>query len=386
MSLLPCFASTAPGLEPILAAELTGLGIGEPKIEVGGVEFHASADTLVDALLWLRTASRVSLRLGQFKARTFSELERHAAKIDWARVLTGTGRVHFRVTAKKSRLYHEGAIAERLELAAVAALPGLESVRAARQAESLEDDVGRAPGVQRIIVRVHRDRITIAADASGGALHRRGYRQATAKAPLRETLAAGVLLSCGWHLDEPLTDPMCGSGTLPIEAAMIARRIAPGRSRRFAAEQWQALPPELFRLARERAAAAVLPAAPAPIEASDRDAGAVAATLANAARAGVAGDLVCSERPISAVPLDDGAGWLVTNPPYGVRIGEADRLRSLYASLGALLVTRRPGWSLAILSANPILAGQVGIEWLERWHASNGGIAVKLLVSALPPG
>lgn len=382
MPLLPCFAATAPGLEPILAAELAGLGLTDSVIDVGGVTFDASPDMLVNALLWLRTASRVSLRLGAFKARTFPELERHAASLDWTRVLTGASRVHFRVTSKKSRLYHEGAIAERLERSAMAAIPGLEAVRAAGQAESLEEDVFREPGVQRIIVRVHRDQVTLSADASGGALHRRGYRQATAKAPLRETLAAGMLLSCGWRPGDPLVDPMCGSGTIPIEAAMIARRIAPGLARRFAAEHWSILPPELFRGARESASAMALPAPPASIEASDRDAGAVAATIANAERAGVADDLSCTVAPISALPMHPGSGWLVTNPPYGVRVGEAARLRSLYASLGTVLVTRRPGWSLAMLSANPVLAGQVGMTFVERWHASNGGIDVKLLVSA----
>ncbi len=382
MLLLSCFAATAPGLEPILATELAGLGLTDGVVDVGGIAFDASPAMLVDTLLWLRTASRVSLRLGVFKARTFPELERHAATIDWAAVLTGTGRVHFRVTSKKSRLYHEGAIAERLERSAMAAVPGLEAVRAAGQAESLEEDVFREPGVQRIIVRVQRDQVTLSADASGGALHRRGYRQATAKAPLRETLAAGMLLGCGWRPGDPLVDPMCGSGTIPIEAAMIAKQMAPGQARRFAAEEWRTLPPELFRIARERAKARALPTAPASIEASDRDAGAIAATLANAERAGVATDLTCSEAPISALPMHAGAGWLVTNPPYGVRVGEPERLRSLYASLGTSLVTKRPGWSLAMLSANPLLAGQVGMTFVEHWHASNGGIDVKLLVSA----
>ncbi|HET9066968.1 MAG TPA: hypothetical protein VFN22_14205 [Gemmatimonadales bacterium] len=382
MDTLRCFATTTPGLEPTLAAELAGLGLVPGTTEPGGVAFDATSAEFVAALLWLRTASRVSLRLGDFKARTFPELERHARAIAWAPVLGSVGRVHFRVTSKKSRLYHEGAIAERLERAAMAAVPGLEAVRAANQAEALEEDVFRTPGVQRIIVRVHRDRVTLSADASGGALHRRGYRQATAKAPLRETLAAGMLLSCGWRPDDPIVDPMCGSGTIAIEAAMIARRIAPGAARRFAAEQWAVLPPAHFRAAREQAAANVLPSAPASIEASDRDAGAVAATIANAERAGVATDITCTEAPISALPMHAGAGWLVTNPPYGVRVGEADQLRSLYASLGTVLVTRRPGWSLAMLSATPMLAGQVGLTFVERWHASNGGIDVKLLVSA----
>jgi putative N6-adenine-specific DNA methylase len=380
--LLSCFAATAPGLEPILVGELEALGLGAGIVEAGGVAFEADPAGLLDALIGLRTASRVSLRLASFRARTFPELERHATAVDWSRVLSPGGRVHCRVTSKKSRLYHEGAIAERLERAAQQAVAGLEPVRSAGQAEALEDDVLRLPGVQRIIVRVHRDVVTLSADASGGALHRRGYRQATAKAPLRETLAAAMLLSCGWRPDEPLVDPMCGAGTIAIEAAMIARRIAPGTARRFAAEAWVLLPPALVTAARERAAAGVLPASPASIVAHDRDAGAVAATLANAERAGVAAGLACSESPLSALAHDPGRGWIVTNPPYGVRVGEVDRLRSLYAALGTVLVTRRPAWSLAMLSANPKLAGQVGVGFEERWRTSNGGIDVALLVAS----
>lgn len=379
--LLSCFATTAPGLEAILGAELGTGGLAVREIEPGGVGFDATPAQLAASLIGLRTANRVSVRLASFRARTFAELERHGAAVDWARVLAPGGRVHFRVTSKKSRLYHEGAIAERLERAAQGAVAGLEAVRAAGQAEALEDDVLRPPGVQRIIVRVHRDEVTLSADASGGSLHRRGYRLATAKAPLRETLAAAMLLGCGWEPGEPLVDPMCGSGTLAIEAALIARRIAPGRWRRFAAEGWPMLAAADFAAARELAATAELASALAAIACQDRDRGAIEAARANAERAGVAADIAFTVAPLSALPVDAGPGWIVTNPPYGVRVGEANRLRSLYAALGQLLVTRRPNSSLAMLSANPMLAGQVGVAFAERWRTSNGGIEVRLLVA-----
>lgn len=382
MPLLRCFVSAAPGLEPILDAELAELGIPAVDTEIGGITVSVGPEQLATLLLWLRTANRVTVRMGSFRARTFPELERHAGAIDWQQFAGESGRIHFRITSKKSRLYHEGAIAERLERSVMAAVPGIEAVRAAVQAEALEDNPLRLPGVQRIIVRVHRDQFTLSADASGAGLHRRGYRQATAKAPLRETLAAAMLLGCGWNPGEPLADPFAGSGTIPIEAALLARRIAPGLRRRFAVEAWNREMTEVMCTARENAMTAIRPPAGISIEASDRDPGAIQATHANAARAGVATDITTAVAPLSALPARNDHGWIVTNPPYGVRIGEVAALRALYATLGQILVTRRPGWSLAWLSAHPLLAGQVGITPMERWHTSNGGIPVTLLTAA----
>ena len=237
-AILDCFATTAPGVESLLAGELARFGITPGTTEPGGVEFAATRAQLADALLWLRTANRVVVRIAKFHARSFAELERHAARVAWGDVISAGGAVHFRVTSKKSRLYHEDGIAERLERGVVGTVGNVASVRAPSAAEEMETDVTRLAGVQRIVVRVMRDEVTLSADAAGALLHLRGYRQAVAKAPLRETLAAALLLASGWEPDTPLLDPMCGSGTVPIEAAMLSRRMAPGRARRFSAEAW----------------------------------------------------------------------------------------------------------------------------------------------------
>jgi putative N6-adenine-specific DNA methylase len=231
-------------------------------------------------------------------------------------------------------------------------------------------------------VRVFRDRFTISADSSGALLHQRGYRLATAKAPLRETLAAAMLLGADWDPARPLVDPFCGSGTIPIEAALLARRIPPGRHRSFAFMHWPGFDGAAWQELLERADAEMLPRAPAPILGADRDAGAIRASRANAERASVAGDITFQQAPLSSLQPPDGPGLLVTNPPYGVRVGEADRLRDLYARFGAILMERFGGWTAVMLSANRSLEGQTRAAWEEIWQTRNGGIPVRLVRTA----
>ena len=379
-SSLRCLATTTPGLEHLLAGELAALGLA-PSVAAGGVEFAADPDGLATALLWLRTAHRVTVRLATFRARGFAELERHADAVDWTGILVKGAAVHFRVTSKKSRLYHEDGIAERLERAVARGVERTTAVRAPSAAEELEADATQVPPVQRFVVRLHRDEVTISADAAGALLHRRGWRQDVAKAPLRETLAAAMLLGAPWDGRTALHDPFCGSGTLVIEAALIARRMAPGRSRRFAAERWPMLGEVPFASARAVARAQELPAAGVALTGSDRDAGAIAASIANAERAGVSSDVHFAQATVSELSHDDGAGLIVTNPPYGVRVGERDALRNLYATLGTVLRERRPNWRLAMLSAVPMLDAQLKSKLREVWHTTNGGIPVRLVAS-----
>ncbi len=377
---LTCWAVTAPGVESLTAGELRTLGLVPAATEPGGVEFPASSADLVRALLWLRTANRVTVRIAEFRAAAFGELERHAVKLPWQRLIPEGAAVHFRVTSKKSRLYHNDAIAERLERAVLAAVPGTRGIRAPSAAEELEADVTRVPEVQRVVVRVSRDVFTLSIDAAGALLHRRGWRQEVGKAPLRETLAATMLLACGWDGSLPLVDPLCGSGTVAIEAALLARRIAPGRHRRFAAEAWPSLPPSVWGMGRAEAKS-LEQARDTPIAGADRDAGAIAAAEANAERAGV-GDVVRFTRAtISGLAPDDGEGWVITNPPYGARIGERTGLRDLYAVLGRVLRERRPHWHLGMLSADRMLERQTGIPLHEAVRTHNGGIPVRVVRS-----
>ncbi|MDQ6633620.1 MAG: RNA methyltransferase, partial [Gemmatimonadota bacterium] len=222
--LLECFAIVAPGLEALALAEAQALGLpAAPAEGGGGIEWRGDLRSVLLANAALRISSRVVVRLASFEARSFAELERHARQIPWSRVVTAGGAVRFRVTCKKSKLYHSDAVAQRLAVAVTRGVAGVRIEGAGGTDEDAPDDEA-----QLFVVRVLRDRCTVSADTSGALLHRRGYRLATAKAPLRETIAAALVAASGWNARSPLVDPFCGSGTIPVEAALMARDKAPG--------------------------------------------------------------------------------------------------------------------------------------------------------------
>lgn len=376
------FAIAAPGLAPLVAAELRELasfGVRDVAEHEEGVAFGGGADALLAANLWLRTASRVLVRLASFRARTFFELERKSNTVAWTDVVGTSRPVSLRVTCRKSKLYHSGAVAQRVQAAIERRIGAVEL----RDTEDADDD---APP-QLVVVRVARDVCTISADASGALLHRRGYRQAVARAPLRETLAAALLAGSGWRGNAPLLDPMCGSGTIPIEGALMARRIAPalaGGGRSFAFMDWPGYDGRRWSRLVARARESELPAAAVGIRGSDRDSGAIEAALANAQRAGVSSDIRFSVASLSAMEPPGGEGWLVSNPPYGVRVGESDDLRDLYARVGQIARQRLHGWHVALLSADPRLEAQTRLPFESRLATSNGGIRVRLVVAHVP--
>jgi putative N6-adenine-specific DNA methylase len=354
------FAAAAPGIAAVTADELRASGVEPREVTPDGIVVEGDLALVRRLNVELRTASRVLVRVGRFAARTFAELERHAAKIDWHAFVAPGEPVRFRVTARKSRLYHTGAVAERL--AKAARLP-------------ISDD----EAAQLFVVRGVRDEWLVSADSSGEHLHRRGYRLATAKAPLRETLGAAAVLASGWDGESPLLDPFCGSGTICIEAAMIAARQAPGRMRSFSFERWPSAatlaPGDASRARRTTHAAAYQPI----VFGSDRDAGAIEAARANAARASVAELVEFTDQTISAVmPLAE-RGWIVTNPPYGVRVGDRRALRDLYARFGGVLRERFSGWVVLFFAADASLERATGLHCERVLATENGGLKVRLL-------
>jgi putative N6-adenine-specific DNA methylase len=375
------FAVTAPGLEPLCAAELRGLAI-RPTVDEGGVLWNGPIESIARANLWLRTASRVLVRVSEFRATAFYELELHAKRIAWDRFIAAGSSVEFRVTCRKSKLYHSDAVAQRFARAVERRVPGARIAKA--KAADDDDEATDSSDQQLFVVRFLHDVCTVSVDTSGPLLHRRGYRQQIAKAPLRETLAAAALLGSGWSGDVPLVDPMCGSGTIPIEAARLARLIAPGRDRGFAFLRWPEFNQQVWTKLLDDARAGELPSSPVEIAGADRDAGAIDAARANAARAGVADDIEFNVQPISALTSAEPPGLVVSNPPYGVRVGESDDLRNLYAQLGNVIRRQRSGWTLALLSADRRLEQQTRLAFEERFQTRNGGIPVRL-VTAPPP-
>lgn len=347
--------------------------------ERGGVGFDGDLTALYRANLHLRTASRVLARLGMpFLARDFDELRAKAARLPWERFLAPGQPVALRVTCRKSKLYHSDAVARALA-AALADRLGAPSPLVKADEESDQPP-------QLVVARLADDRLTVSVDSSGAILHKRGYRLASAKAPLRETLAAGILMASGWDLHSPLLDPFCGSGTIPIEAALMALGIPPGLKRSFAFMNWPGYEPSVFReQCSEIGKQSSVGMEELLIVASDRDAGAIRMARENAERAGAADVIQFSQRALSAIEPPPGPGWVVTNPPYGERLRGGGDLRDLYARFGDVLRARCPGWQVAVLCSDLRLLGQMRLELDTSLALVNGGLRVRLGRGAVAP-
>ncbi len=267
-----------------MVGELIDLGAKRTRPHKGSVVTDLTTRQLYAANRHLRCATRVLVRVAGFTARTFADLERRLGEVDWSPWLSNEAQPTYRVTSRGSQLRHTGAIEERF-------------------AAALGTGHADGPG-QLVVVRVSRDRFTISVDSSGAPLHERGWRQATAKAPLRESVAAALLLAAGWDPATPLVDPMCGSGTIPIEAALLAAGRAPGGGRDFAFRRWPCFEPGTWASV---TATADSPVAPTPvILGADRDAGAVESARSNAERAGVADLVEFRQAPVSDLEAPGG--------------------------------------------------------------------------------
>jgi len=289
-----------------------------------------------------------------------------------------------RATTSRCRLYHTGAIAEQVLLGLGDAVG---EVRMAPKASAREDEEADADAAATttVYVRGVADRFTLSVDASGELLHRRGARTEVSAAPLRETLAAGVLALAGWSPDEPLYDPMCGAGTFPIEAALRAQGRAPGLARAFAFERWPlfAAHPELARAILDEARARPPSPVAAPIAGSDRDARLVESARRNAARAGVDAGITFACADLAVVRAPAPTGLVVANPPYGRRLSDPRRIDRAYRDLGRALRARFPGWRAAVLAPARLPSDALGLPVTARFPLVNGGLRVVLVVCPL---
>ncbi|HEX7131621.1 MAG TPA: hypothetical protein VF228_03555 [Iamia sp.] len=364
-----------PGLETLVAAELDELGIRNRPAGAGALAARVTTRQLYEANVRLATATRILVDAGDLTARSFAALEERIDAVDVDPFLDRRRPVRLRITSHRSKLHHTGAVEERLRrLLALGPPP----------------EPGALDRAQLVVVRIDRDHLSVRVDSSGAPLHQRGWRGPAGKAPLRETLAAAALAAVGWEPSQPLVDPFAGSGTIPIEAARRAAGIAPGADRRFAVEGWPSFAPGTWasvqasvRSDRRPAAAPVGP----PIVARDRDAGAVAAAIDNAARAGVADRVDVAQASVSALepPPGGGPGWIVTNPPWGGRLGSGPGdLRDVYARLGQVVTERFGGWGLALLVPDVRLAHAAGVRGEPVWRSRAGPSPVHLMVR--PPG
>ena len=373
------FIVTAPGIAPYTLQELSDLGLCANADDYlkhddslhGGVELPGDMETIMRANLHLRTASRILVRIGGFYAESFAVFQHNAARLPWQRYLKPGQPVALRVTCQQTDLYLVRSV-ERVMLAAISERLKVPCKKA------VLDEEGSAELPQIVVVRIVGQRVTISVDTSGHLLHRRGYRLATAKAPLRETLAAAILMASGWKSPAPLIDPFCGSGTFPIEAAMLAANIPPGLNRMFAFMNWPSYDPALWEKVRAESVKRITDGKTAQIYGSDRDAGAINASQENAARAGVESMIQFSCHAVSAIQALPENGWIVTNPPYGVRVSARNDLRNLYAQFGNVLRARFKGWHFSILCNDDQLISHTHMPFDKGVSFVNGGIGVKL--------
>jgi putative N6-adenine-specific DNA methylase len=369
---LPLFAACQPGLEPFLLAELEALDLPAEAVG-GGATFDGDLEALMRACLWLGTASHVRVRLARFRCRALGELERKAAEFAWREWLTPRVPLDLHASSKRSRVYHTGAIRERVHNAIGRAF-GADPLLAK------DGDEVIAP----LHVRFVDDTCTVSLDATSTPLHRRGYRLDGRKAPLREDLAHALVLASGFGPGDALLDPFCGSGTIAIEAAAIARCVPPGRLRAPAMQHSVRFDPAVW----QRLLDEVRPNDEMPqIACSDRDAGAVAAASTNAERAGVSEFLTCSEHALAAQPwLQAGGaparGVVATNPPYGVRVAGKSPLLPLYQTLGHRVQRMGEGWRAALLAHDVRLARRTGIPVEPAFTTRHGGLTVTAMTSA----
>ena len=359
---LEIFLVCPPGLEPFLAEEAQANNFQAARTQSGGVAIAGGWPEVQRANLVLRGASRVLARIARFGAAHLAQLDKRARKLDWASVLRPDVPVKVEASCKGSRIYHAGAAAERV-------------------ANAIQDRIGApvtAEAEVRLLVRIQKNLCTISVDASGEPLHRRGFKEAVAKAPLRETLASLFLRACDYDGAEPVLDPMCGSGTFVIEAAEIAAGRHAGRSRAFAFEQLAVFEAQSWADLKAQAAAA--PRADLLFLGSDRDPGAVRMAQDNAERAGV-GDL-CRFEPTAVKDLQrphGPPGLVMVNPPYGDRIGNRGALVGVHRTLGQVLRERFTGWRVGLITSDAALARATGLPFAAPGPiVDHGGLKVRL--------
>ncbi|WP_346289842.1 THUMP domain-containing class I SAM-dependent RNA methyltransferase [Sphaerothrix gracilis] len=360
------FATVARGLESLAATELEKLGAKQATPGFCGVEFSGDRPLLYRLNLWARLPFRILLQLGEFACQDADDLYRGIQKIDWSPYLTPDHTLAVAATGKTQQLNHSHFTALRVKDAIVDQQQMTVGSRSSVDTE--------APDV-RVNVHLYRNRCTVSLDSSGDSLHRRGYRPAMGEAPLKETLAAALIQLSDWQPDIPLLDPLCGSGTLPIEASLMALKIAPGLYRdRFGFETWPDFDVELLDRLLKEADACQLADLPAPIWGSDRDPEVIRQARTNATNCGVGDQVQFAIKDLADVDAPSDRGILLCNPPYGERLGRDEDLGAFYKLLGDVLKQRFKGWTAYVLSGNKALASYIGLKSSERIPVFNGSL------------
>jgi 23S rRNA (guanine2445-N2)-methyltransferase / 23S rRNA (guanine2069-N7)-methyltransferase len=360
---LQLLAVTAFGLEAVVAKELKRLGYEAKTIGPGRLLFSGDLHAIAQTNLWLRAADRVLLLLDQFEAKDFGVLFDRVEAVPWEHWIPRDGAFPVNARSRKSQLSSVPAIQRMVKKAVAKRLAEAHGV----------DPLPETGATYAIDAALLEDQVLLTLDTTGDGLHRRGYRRLAAAAQLRETLAAALVLLSNYSGDVPLLDPFCGSGTIAIEAALIARNMAPGFNREFAAQQWPAIAAEVWQQTRRQAVAAALPAAPVRIEAYDLDEEVLSLARYHAKLAGVSEDIHFQRRDFRQLGSGRDYGCLITNPPYGERMGSEREIEQLYQDM-PLVLRRLKTWSHYILTAREDFEQLVGQRATHRRKLFNGSL------------
>ncbi len=334
-------ATATFGLEAVVRREVESLGYKVIKTEDGKVTYTGDERAIVRSNLWLRAADRVHIKMAEFRAETFEELFQQTKALDWGNIISPDGEFTVTGTSVKSKLH---------------SVPACQSICKKAVAEKLGEFYGvetlpETGGKYTIKITILKDNVTVTIDTSGTGLHKRGYRVANVPAPIKETLAAALIQLSYWNSDRLLVDPCCGSATIPIEAAMIGRNIAPGLSRKFASEEWEFISEQIWKDERKTARSLINYDKKLQIYAFDKDKKAIHAAKQNALEAGVEDDLVIKVMDVSHLKAAQESGIIITNPPYGQRIGEQEEIDRIFKFYNRFF-KNNPTWSLFVITTD----------------------------------
>ena len=363
-------ATAAAGLEAVVGRELRDLGY-DCQVENGRVRFEGDLTAIIDSNLWLRSADRIKIIVGQFPASTFEELFQGVYGLDWENYLPlGCKFPISKAKCVKSKLHNE---------------PSVQAISKKAVVKKLQKHFHRPEGVPlqelgaefRIEVSILKDQATVMIDTTGSSLFKRGYRVEKGGAPIKENMAAAILLLSNWYPDKPLIDPTCGSGTFCIEAALLARKIAPGLKRQFAFEEWNWVDKELVAEARQRAKELIDWDLELDISGSDIDARLVEIAKKNAQAAGVEDDIHFKQMRLQDLKTDKTNGVIISNPPYGERLLDDEAIVTLYREMGQTFAPLET-WSKFILTSDEQFEVRYGQQADKKRKLYNGTLKVDL--------
>ncbi|MFZ5641965.1 MAG: THUMP domain-containing class I SAM-dependent RNA methyltransferase [Bacillota bacterium] len=342
MQKIDLIATATFGLEAVVAREVKELGYQEVAVENGKVTFTAGPEAICRSNIGLRTSDRVLIKMGEFKALTFEELFQQTKALPWPDWITADASFPVEGKSINSKLFSVP------DCQAIVKKAIVEKMKQRYRVNWFEETGPR----YRVEVALLKDTATLTLDTSGAGLHKRGYRKLGSEAPLKETLAAALILLSRWHPDRALVDPFCGSGTIPVEAGMIGLNIAPGLRRAFAAEKWPGIPQSLWIKARQEAEDLIDREARLHVHGYDLDRDVLSLARYHAGMAGVGDAITFQQQPVSDIRSRHKYGYIVCNPPYGVRLGEKAEVERLYRDMGQVF-SRLETWSYYILTAHP---------------------------------